>query len=449
MNDVRTGLPTLEQWGSRHGFILATLGSAVGLGNIWRFSYVAGENGGGVFVLAYVLSVLVIGVPLMLAELAIGRRARRDPVGAFVLLAPRTPWLWVGVMAVGAALLILSYYAVVAGWALKYFVAYVAGYQKLAAYDDAFKAFIADPIEPVAWQFAVMLTAILIVNKGVEHGIEATNRLLMPLLAVVLVIIAVYSLTLDNAGRGLRFLFEPDWSALTRPGVYLAALGQAFFSLGLASGALLTYGAYVAKGHRLPSAAFQIALADTAFALVAGIAIFPAVFAFGLDPAQGPTLAFVTLPELFALMPMGRLVGIAFFFLLVIAAVTSAVSLLEVAVAVVKHHLSWSRTRATWTTGGFVFVFGLPSALGFGLLAEIRIAGQGIMDAIDYAASNWILPLGGIATALFAGWMWRRDEAAAAADLEDSFWGRLWLWILRYLAPVLILAVLLRAIDVV
>lgn len=434
-----------EQWKSGAGFMLATIGCAAGLGNIWRFSYVAGENGGGAFLIVYVVCVLLLGLPLMLAELSIGRRAQADVVRSFGDRAYGRGWSFAGWLMAVASFVLLSYYAVVAGWAYKYFAAYLIGIpsdiegEGFAAY---FGSFVADPIEPLLWQFLVVVSTVAVIIGGVKSGIESVNRVLMPLLGAIVVFLAAYALSLDGAGDGLAFLFRPDWSALSEPSVYLAALGQAFFSLGIGAGALLTYGSYTRPDQRLAPAAMGVVGGDTLFAVIAGVAIFPAVFAFGLDPAQGPTLAFVTLPEVFDVLPGGRFFAIAFFVLLGLGALTSAVSLLEVPCAVLMRKLHWTRRKSALVTGAGVFVLGVPSALGFGVWRDFGLFGLGILESIDQIASSVVLPLGGLLIAAFVGWRWSHADALRIAGIQTSAAGTLWRFLLRYVAPCLIALIL-------
>jgi NSS family neurotransmitter:Na+ symporter len=430
-----------EQWNSRAGFVLATIGCAAGLGNIWRFSYVAGENGGAAFLLIYVVCIALLGVPLMLGEFCIGRRAQADAVRSFGSVTRNRNWRLAGWLMVIASCVLLSYYAVIAGWAYKYFAGYLFGFVAKSTGGDFgayFDTFVADPFEPVFWQLVVVVSTVAVVVAGVQRGIERFNRILMPLLAAIIIVLAGYGLSLDGASAGITFLFRPDWSALTHPSVYFAALGQAFFTLGIGAGALLTYGSYAPPGEKLVPAAITVAVGDTLFAVVAGIAIFPAVFAFGLDPAQGPMLAFVTLPEVFSVMPGGSLFAIAFFVLLGLAALTSAVSLLEVPCAVLMRRLQWSRRRSAIVMGCVVFAAGVPSALGFGALAGIRFSGLGILETVDRVASGVVLPIGGLLIAAFVGWAWSRTDALDAAGLREGRLAGAWLFLLRYVAPCLI-----------
>jgi len=436
-----------EQWRSHHGFLLAALGSAVGLGNVWRFSYVAGENGGGAFLLIYLIIVLLAGVPLLLGEFALGRRMQSESSSAVARLVPSSRWRHAGLLGVVAAGLILTYYAVIAGWVFRYTALYLTGAAQALAggsYAAAFEAHITRPLAPLAWQLLAMALATSIIAKGVEKGIEKISLLLMPVLALLLVALAVHSATLPGFQQGLDFLFSPDWAALARPGVYLAALGQAFFSIGLAMGVMVTFGSYQPPSRPLPGAALTIALGDTLFAIMAGLVIFPAVFSFGLDPAQGPGLAFVVLPEVFAQMQGGQLLGAAFFLLLSIAALTSMVSLLEVVVAYALQRWRWSRLQASLRLGALIFVLGIPASLGFGAWAGLPLpGGRSLLDAMDYLAVGWLLPLNGLLLVVLLGWLWPRHEALQAADLHQGRLGRIWHFSLRYLVPLLIVAVLM------
>lgn len=437
-----------EQWGSRTGFILATVGSAVGVGNIWRFSYVAGENGGAAFLLVYLACVVLIGLPLVIAELAIGRRAQGDAIHAFAYGGGTGPWRLAGWVSVVGSVLILSFYAVIAGWALKYFVGAATGAlwgTVEGGYGTYFQRFIANLGEPIVWAAAMLALTMFVVANGVRRGIEAINRILMPLLAAIVVALALYALTLDGAGGGVAFLFAPDWSALADPQLYAAALGQAFFSLGVGMAIFITYGSYMPRTFGVASSASAIVLGDTLFAVIAGLAIFPAVFAMGVDPKAGPELAFITLPQIFLAMPGGSVIGALFFFLLAAAALTSMTSLLEIPVSVTTRRFGLRRWSATALCGLIVFALGLPSAMSFGVLAEVRIGRHGILDAVDAFASNILLPTGGILIALFVGYRLSRDIALAESDLGQTRMGRIWLWLLRTVVPLGIAAILLQS----
>ena len=437
-----------DAWGSRLGFILATIGSAAGIGNIWRFSYVAGENGGGAFLLIYFFAVVLVGLPLVLAELTVGRAAHRDAVGAYSTLAPGTRWHLVGAIAVFAAFLILAYYAVVAGWALKYFVGAVDGSLWASAgegYGGFFARFIARPYEPVIWQGIMVAVTVIVVMRGVRRGIEFANKILMPLLALLVLALAVWGLFQPGAGEGLAFLFAPDWSALRRSDVYLAAMGQAFFSLGVGMSIFVTYGGYLRGKQQLGKAAGAIVLGDTAIAILAGVAIFTTVFAFGHNPAAGPQLAFITLPQTFLSIPAGKIIGPLFFALLVAGAITSMVSILEVPVAFFVRRLRMRRSVVAPAVGFAMFVVGVPASLGFGVWESIAWQGRGILDTMDFVASNILLPLGGVAVAVFVGWRWTWRRNVPAAQIDGRWLNTIWLWLLRLVAPALILAIMIHA----
>jgi NSS family neurotransmitter:Na+ symporter len=439
-----------EHWGSNKGFLLAALGSAVGLGNVWRFSYVAGENGGGAFLLVYLIMVLVVGVPLLLAEFALGRSAQCESTSAIRMLARGSIWRHLGLLGVVVASLILAYYAVIAGWVIKYLSLYLLRTTHeltTTGFSGAFAAYVARPLEPLIWHGLVLLLTMVVIARGIERGIEKINLLLMPVLAVLLILMAIHSATLDGFSRGFEFLFRPNWSVLTRPDVYLAALGQAFFSIGLAMGVMVTFGSYLAPAHRLPRAALVVALGDTLFAVTAGLVIFPAVFSFGLDPAQGPGLAFVVLPEVFAQMKGGALVGLLFFLLLSIAALTSMVSLLEVPVAYAIERFGLRRRTASFYVGSALFALGIPASLGFGLLSDvITPGGRNLLDAMDFVAVDFLLPLNGLLLTILLGWVWPRRQALEASDMHLSRLGRLWHFSLRYLLPTLVAVVLITTI---
>ncbi len=435
-----------EEWATSAGFVLATIGSAVGIGNIWRFSYVAGENGGGAFLIVYALSVLLVGLPIVVGEMALGRRSRGDAVTAFSITSPRSPWRFAGWIPVVGCTLILSFYAVVAGWALKYFIGAVTGtlwHTAETGFGAYFRSFIASNGEPLSWQLAILGLTMFVVAGGVRAGIETANRFLMPLLALCVIALAVYSATLPGAGAGWRFLLLPDWDAVFRGSVLVAAVGQAFFSIGVGMAVFITYASYLGPTTRLPRSAAVIVAGDTFFAIVAGLAIFPAVFAFGMDPRAGPELAFITLPQIFLAMPGGKFVGAVFFGLLVAAAMTSMVSLLEVPVASLVHRTRLGRRRAVLAVGATAFGLGIPSALSFGLLSDIRFLDMGIFDLVDGLVSNYLLPLGGILVCAYAGWHLTGRDARAAAGLDGTAMGTVWLWLLRVVAPATIVLVFL------
>ncbi|MFC7319419.1 sodium-dependent transporter [Halobacillus campisalis] len=440
-----------EKWGTKLGFMLAAMGSAVGLGNIWRFSFVAGNNGGGAFLILYLLFVILIAVPLLLTEVSIGRKAQSDVVGSYKKLAPGTPWFLTGFFGVFSAFLILGFYSVVAGWSMFYFWNYITGSfaaQPEAGYGEAFGAFTSHSWQPLFWVALFMTLTIIIVVSGVKKGIESANKIFMPVLAIILIVLAFYSVSFEGASEGLRFLFSPDWSAFSDPSIYIAALGQAFFSLSLGMGAMLTYGSYLSKEHKLPGATMGIGLMDSFFAIISGIVIFPAVFAFGIDPASGPPLVFITLPTIFEQMPLGGFVGLVFFFALVLAALSSSVSILEVPTAYFMRVFNWPRQFTSVVMGAIMFCLGIIVSLGFGIWSGVTPIGDlGILDSMDYVASNILLPLGGLTMALFVGWYFTKQQALEATDFTGSSIGQVWYLIIKFLAPVLIVLIFLNALG--
>ncbi|GGF21404.1 transporter [Halobacillus andaensis] len=440
-----------EKWGTKLGFMLAAMGSAVGLGNIWRFSFVAGNNGGGAFLILYLLFVILIAVPLLLTEVSIGRKAQSDVVGSYKKLAPGTPWFLTGFFGVLSAFLILGFYSVVAGWSIYYFTNYITGNfatQPAGGYEGAFGMFISDSWQPLFWVALFMALTIFIVVSGVKKGIEAANKIFMPILAILLIFLAFYSISLEGASEGLRFLFSPDWSAFSEPSIYIAALGQAFFSLSLGMGAMLTYGSYLSKEHKLPGATMGIGLMDSFFAIISGIVIFPAVFAFGIDPSSGPPLVFITLPSIFEQLPFGGIVGLVFFFALVLAALSSSVSILEVPTAYFMRVFNWSRRFTSVLMGAIMFALGIIVSLGFGIWSGVTpIGDNGILDSMDYVASNILLPLGGLTMALFVGWYFTKQQALEATDFTGSAIGNVWYIIIKFVAPILIILIFLNALG--
>ncbi|MCR6111972.1 sodium-dependent transporter [Bacillus sp. A301a_S52] len=436
-----------ERWASGLGFILAAVGSAVGLGNIWRFSYVTGENGGAVFLLIYILCIFLIGLPVLLAEFSIGRKGQADVVQSFDASAAGKPWRIGGILGVITSFLILSFYGVIAGWISYFLYSYItgtAGAVPEGEFGDFFGQFISGNIGPVFWQFLFMAFVIAIVFFGVKKGIELSNKIFMPLLAIIIIILSGYSLTLDGAGDGLAFLFSPDWSVLKDPNVYSSAIGQAFFTLSLGMGIMITYSSYLPAESRLPRAAGQVVVLDTLFAIIAGVMIFPAVFTFGLDPAGGPGLIFITLPEVFNQMGTGgTMFAILFFFLVAIAALSSAISLLEVSVSYLMRKMDWERKKATLVAGVVVTFVGIPSALSQGgSLSEFKLFDLPFLDLIDTITDQYTLPLAGLIIALFVGWGWNKVDALKETGLTNSVLGTIWIWFLRLVAPAGVLWIL-------
>jgi NSS family neurotransmitter:Na+ symporter len=437
-----------EHWGSKVGFILAAAGSAIGLGNIWKFPYITGENGGGAFVLVYLVCVVMIGIPIMLAEFIIGRKSQKDPVGAYKAIRPDSLWFLVGGMGVLAGFLILSYYSVVGGWTIGYFVESVRG----VFYDlsgpgqigDHFATFAADPLKAIGYHALFIGLCMLIVIKGVKVGIERWSRILMPLLFIILLLLIVRGVTLPGSEAGLEFFLKPDFSKLG-PESVLIALGHAFFTLSLGMGAMITYGSYLSSDDNLPRSAFIVSLLDTVIALMAGIAIFTAVFAMGQQPDKGPGLVFVLLPAVFVEMPGGAFFGPLFFFLLGIAALTSGISLLEVVTAYFVDEKGYSRHRAVLCFGTVIFLLGVPSALSMGPLKDLTIIRWDFFDFVDHLSSNYLLPLGGLLISVFIGCAWGTREAVAEARRGNPGfpWAKMWKILIKYVCPFIVGQILL------
>lgn len=431
------------QWGSRLGFILAAAGSAIGLGNIWRFPYMAGENGGGAFVLIYLLCILLIGLPVLLAELAIGRRAERNPVGAFKALAPKTAWPLVGTLGVVTGFGILSFYSVVAGWTVGYLFKALTGAFEADLTAEAsgalFTGLIGDPLQALLLTGFFLLLTILIVRGGVSGGIERASKILMPVLFIVLLLLAIRALTLPGAGEGLVYLFRPDFSKIDT-GVVISALGQALFSLSLGMGAMITYGSYFPKRENVWSAGTFVAFSDTLIATLAGLIIFPALFSAGVAPNAGPGLVFVVLPTIFNTMPFGTFFAVLFYALLSIAALTSTISLLEVVVSYMVDERGWSREKAAWTIGAACFLLAVPSALSQGAVDWLGADGLFAWDFLTLNNNLWgnyALSLGALLICLFVGWYW--GVAPALAAIEEGG-HRLpaaggWRILIRYVCP--------------
>lgn len=440
-----------EIWGSRVTFILAAAGSAIGLGNVWRFPYLTGQNGGAAFVLIYLGCVLFIGIPVMMAEVGLGRFTRRNPVGAFEGVAPNSPWRHVGMLGVITGFAILSYYSVVAGWTIGYTLKAATG--TFATLTDPgqtrklFTAFVGDAWTVLIFHALFMALTVLVVIGGVQRGIGFWSFVLMPLLFVMLLLLVLRSLTLEGAGKGVTFYLKPDFSRVTAA-TFLTAIGQVFFSLSLGMGAMITYGSYLSEGEDVVATTATVSVADTLAALLAGLAIFPALFTMeGVEPTAGPGLAFVVLPAIFHRIPFGTLFGTIFFLLLVVAALTSSISLLEVCVAYLMDEKGWSRRGTCSFVGMISFLLGIPSALSTGAsasLSRLPLLQMGFLDLMDMAFGNLALTVGGLLLCLFVGWRWGE---VLTGTLKGSRYGSLaqpWLWTIRYLCPVAIGAILLR-----
>ncbi len=448
------------QWSSRMAFILAATGSAVGLGNIWKFPYITGDNGGGAFVLVYLLCVLLIGIPIMMAEVLIGRRGRQSPINTMRTLAHEESqhgiWQMIGWSGMIAGFLIISFYSVIAGWALAYVFRTAAGVFAGVTADGAasiFSGLVSDPERLLAWHTIFMVMTMVVVSRGVRSGLEKAVRILMPLLFLLLLLLVGYAMNSGKFAEGLAFLFTPDFSALSA-GAVLTAMGHAFFTLSLGMGAIMAYGSYLPKSVSIAKTSVVIALMDTAVALLAGMAIFPLVFANGLEPGAGPGLIFQTLPLAFGHMAGGTLFGTLFFLLLTFAAWTSAISIIEPAVAWLVENRRVNRIKAATIIGVAAWLMGIVTIMSFNSWAfEFTFAGEtkssGLFDVLDILTANIMLPLGGLAMAMFAGWYMSERSTADELDLGEGLLYQGWRFLVRFVAPFAVMVVFLRLLDVI
>jgi neurotransmitter:Na+ symporter, NSS family len=443
-----------QTWSSRLAFLFAAIGCAVGLGNLWRFPYIAGENGGGAFVLIYIICILFLGVPLIMAELLIGRRGQQSAINTMRTLASKenvSPlWAGLGWLMVIIPPLGLTYYSVVAGWGLAYVVEAATGsFAGISGVDSniMFDTLTADPLRLAIWHGVFIGVTVFIVARGVHGGIEKAASLMMPALFVILVVLVIYAMVAADFSAGFSFLFNVDFSKVNGE-IVLMALGQAFFSLAIAVGVMMTYGAYLPKDVSIPRSAGVIAFADTVVALLAGLAIFPVVFASGLEPNSGPGLIFVTMPVAFGQMPAGSLFGTLFFILLCFAAITTGIGMLEPTVSWLEEHRGMKRSRMAIITGGICWALGLSSVLSFNIWSDVyplsfisAFAEKTVFDLLDFILANILIPLGGFLIAVFAGWAMSRASTVDELGLGNSPLYRLWRFLIRYLAPLALLMV--------
>ncbi|OHC80142.1 MAG: transporter [Rhodoferax sp. RIFCSPLOWO2_12_FULL_60_11] len=439
---------------SGFGVLAATLGSAVGLGNIWKFPYLTGANGGAGFLLVYVLATLLVGLPVMMAEISLGRAAKANPISTLQALAPKgRPWWLIGVAGMLAAFLILSFYSEVVAWVFAYVFKAMRG--SILSSDPqvteaAFNALISDPLQSLLWQWAVLVFIGGILLLGVTKGIEAMTKKLMPILFLLLLLLCAVSLSLDKAAQGLAFLFQPDFSKITAS-VVLTAMGLAFFKLSIGMGTMMTYGSYFRDDQNIPLTTVRVMSADLCISMLAGIAIFPAVFTFGFAPAAGPALVFITIPAVFSQIPMGQSLMVVFFVLAAIAATGAMLSLMEVPVVILHERLGLSRPKATLLTIGLLVVLGSSCALSNSALADFKLFGMTMFDLFDFVSSNIILPAGGIFIALFVGWVWGVDKFSRSltnqGQLHNQKLAQAVFFLLRYVSPALILVVMLKGLK--
>ncbi len=452
MNRPRTSIH--GEWSSRWAFVLAATGSAVGLGNIWKFPYIAGENGGGAFVLVYLACIVIVGVPIFIAEVLIGRRGRQSPINTMVTLSQEAGkskhWRLLGWAGVIAGFLILSYYSVIAGWGLAYVFRSGIGLFSGASAEEVqtiFNEFLATPERLLAWHTIFMVMTMVVVARGVRSGLEKAVRYLMPCLFVLLVVLVGYAMNTAAFGQGFEFLFKPDFSKLSQDSV-LIAMGHAFFTLSLGMGAIMIYGSYMPERASIAKTTFIIAGADTFVALMAGLAIFPLVFANNLEPGAGPGLMFVTLPLAFGQMPGGAFFGTLFFVLIVFAAWTSAISLIEPAVAWLVETRGMRRLTACVWAGMATWLLGVGTVLSFNLWSEVKLFGKTYFDLLDYLTANIMLPLGGLFIAVFAVWIMKEAHVREELAMINKTGYRAWRLLVRYVTPVAVLIVFLNAIGV-
>ena len=438
-----------ESFGSGFGVLVAMAGSAVGLGNLWRFPYLVGTNGGAAFIIIYLAFVLLLALPIMYSEFIIGRRSQANVFGAYKVLAPNTKWCNVGLVYVLASLCIISFYCVVGGWTLDYFwkaLTFQFSTPDTALLGNMFNSTVTSSTEPLVFMLLFLLVTALIVMAGIKDGIERYTKVMMPILFVIVIIVAIRSVTLPGAAAGLEFLFRPDFSKVTAK-TLVDALGQAFFSLSIGCGTIMTYASYVNKKENIVGLSVETAVADTLFAIIAGLAIMPAVFAFGISPSEGPGLVFITLPYIFGQIPLGAFLAIMFFFMLFIAALTSSISQLEVIVSYLIEEFKLGRKVSILASMAVVVTFGVLCSLSQGLLSHIQILGNNIFDCFDKFSSNILLPVGGFFAVIFVGWKMKKpdftDEITSGGVHPFKRWFLTYVYFsIKYLAPVVVAVVL-------
>lgn len=443
------------QWGSRVGFIMAAVGSAVGLGNIWKFPYMVGESGGSAFVLAYLVCIALIGFPILVAEWMIGRRGQRNPMDSYATVAvsegKTRNWAIVGVVGILGAFLILSFYSVIGGWALNYMTKLASGdFNGLdgAAVEGVFNTMLASPATLTIWHTVFMGITAGIVALGVTGGIERAAKVMIPLLALILLVIVGYNVVNGGFAEAVDYLFTPDVAKLFGEGasdIYLSALGHAFFTLSLGMGIMVTYGSYLGKNISLLSMARAVVILDTVIALAAGLAIFPIIFSHGMDPAAGPGLIFVSLPIAFGSMTAGVLLGALFFLLITFAALTSSISLIEPSIEFLEERTSMSRKTAVVVASVAIWLLGVAALLSFNMWSEVMIFGNNIFDFLDKLTSKFMLPIAGLAAIVFAGWVMNQESVRQELGLSGGSWS-LWQLIAKFVAPIGVIIVFITTV---
>ena len=440
-------------FGSKIGVILATVGCAVGLGSIWRFPYMVGENGGAAFLLVFIICTVVLGLPIMITEFFIGRHSRSNAAGAFKVLAPGTQWKLIGYNGVLAAFLILGFYSVVSGWTLEYIWQAMSGSlegKTTAEFTEDFRVFSTGIFRPIFWMAVFIALTHVIIAFGVDKGIERASKIMMPALFLILILLCVRSVTLPGVSEGLNFFFKPDFDKITSS-VVLSAMGQTFFSLSIGMGCLITYASYFGKDTNLQTTAVQVTVLNTLVALLAGVMVFPAVFSFGIEPTAGPELVFITLPNIFAQLPFGSVWSFVFFILLALAALTSTISLHEVSTAYIHEEYHISRGKAVWIVSIGVGIVGAICSLSFGVLKEYTIGGLIIFDAIDFLTAKIMMPLGGMMICIFVGT--RIEKKVLKEELTNKgtipfYFFNTYAFFIKYLAPIAIGVIFLNELGI-
>ncbi len=446
---------TRDGFATRLGVLTATLGSAVGLGNIWKFPYMTGENGGATFLVVYILATLVVGLPVMISEIMLGRYGKANIIATWKKLTPNRIWMLAGVGGVIAAVALMAFYSGVVGWVFGYVVKAITGQLNTTdpvVASSIYNGMVSDTWSALGWQWLVLAVVSVIIIAGVSKGIEKVTKTLMPILFIMLLIVCARALTLPKAAEGLAFLFTPDFSKVNIEVVYMA-LGLAFFKLSLGVGTMMTYGSYFRDDANIPLTAVRVMLADLTVSLLAGIAIFPAVFNYGFEPSAGPGLLFMTIPAVFSSMPGGQLFMSIFFVLTAIATIGAMLSIIEVPVAFMTE--TWtrcSRKTATIVTSSVLALFGIPATMSFGVLANTKYYGKTIFECYDFLSSNILMPSVGLTLCVFVGWFWGKDRVTKALSnkglLDNATIANIYFPLVRFVSPVLVAVVLLKGLDV-
>lgn len=439
------------QWATSIGFVLAAAGAAVGLGNVWKFPYLTALHGGGTFLFAYILMLLFLGIPVLVTEMVLGRRGKLDPVGTYSKLSGGSGfWKFVGYVAVSVNFIVLSFYSVVGGWITNYMFQYITGGIK-GDIVEYFGGFVSNPYSPLLWYAIFMGMTIYIVAQGVSAGIERASNIMMPTLFLLFIILAIRAVTLPGAIEGIKYYLLPDFSKLSGT-TFLMAMGQVFFSLNIGAGCTMTYASYLSDDENIPKMSLQVPLLDFLAAFLAGIIIIPSVFAFNLDPAAGPPLLFITMPFVFGNMPLGVLFGLMFFVLMLFAALTSSISMLEVNTAFLVDNYKIDRKKAALTAGFFIFLLGIPSSLAQGVLSNFTIFGLDFLSAMDFLASYILMPFGAFMMTLFLVRVLGLDEAIKEATNDGTIPFKikeLWSFLVKYVVPIIIILVFLSSVGLI